>query len=87
MERSFGLMYSQRVLLRLTESGLPRQHAYEIVQRNAMRAWRERRSFRELLAADPEVTARLSPAALDECFDPAWYLRNVDAIYRRLNLS
>ena len=87
MERSFGLMYSQRVLLRLTESGLPRQPAYEIVQRNAMRAWGERRSFRELLAADPEVTARLSPAALDECFDPAWYLRNVDAVYRRLNLS
>ena len=87
MERSFGLMYSQRVLLRLTESGLPRQPAYEIVQRNAMRAWGERRSFRELLAADAEVTARLSPAALDECFDPAWYLRNVDAVYRRLNLS
>ncbi len=87
MERSFGLMYSQRVLLRLTESGLGRQPAYEIVQRNAMRAWSERRPFRELLGADPEVTARLSPAALDECFDPGWYLRNVDAIYRRLNLS
>jgi adenylosuccinate lyase len=87
IERSFGLMYSQRVLLRLTESGLARQAAYEIVQRNAMRAWGERRSFRELLAADPEVTARLAPAALGECFDPAWYLRNVDAIYRRLNLS
>ena len=86
MERSFGLMYSQRVLLRLTETGLPRQRAYEIVQRNAMRAWSDRTSFRDLLAADPEVTARLAPAALAECFDPAWYLRNVDAIYRRLNL-
>jgi adenylosuccinate lyase len=87
MERSFGLMYSQRVLLRLTETGLARQPAYEIVQRNAMRAWTERRPFQELLAADPEVTAHLTPAALAECFDPAWYLRNVDAIYRRLNLS
>ncbi len=86
MERSFGLMYSQRVLLRLTESGLPRQQAYELVQRNAMRAWSERTPFRDLLAADEEVTARLAPAALAECFDPAWYLRNVDAIYRRLNL-
>jgi adenylosuccinate lyase len=86
MERSFGLMYSQRVLLRLTETGLPRQRAYEIVQRNAMRAWSDRTPFRDLLAADPEVTARLAPAALAECFDPAWYLRNVDAIYRRLNL-
>jgi adenylosuccinate lyase len=86
MERSFGLMYSQRVLLRLTETGLPRQRAYEIVQRNAMRAWSERTPFRELLASDPEVTARLPSAALAECFDPTWYLRNVDAIYRRLHL-
>ena len=86
MERSFGLMYSQRVLLRLTESGLPRQRAYELVQRNAMRAWSERTPFRELLASDPEVTARLPAAALAECFDPTWYLRNVDAIYRRLHL-
>jgi len=87
MERSFGLMYSQRVLLRLAETGLPRQVAYEIVQRNAMRAWRERTSFPVLLAADPEVTARLGPADLDACFDPTWYLRNVDAIYKRAGLS
>jgi adenylosuccinate lyase len=87
MERSFGLMYSQRVLLRLVETGLPRQQAYEIVQRNAMRAWRERTPFRALLAADPEVTARIGPADLDACFDPTWYLRNVDAIYKRAGLS
>jgi adenylosuccinate lyase len=87
IERSFGLMYSQRVLLRLTGAGLARQAAYEIVQRNAMRAWTDRRSFQALLAADPAVTAHLAVDALAECFDPAWYLRNVDAIYRRLNLS
>jgi adenylosuccinate lyase len=87
MERSFGLMYSQRVLLRLADTGLPRQQAYEIVQRNAMRAWRERMPFRGLLAADPEVTARVGPADLDTCFDPTWYLRNVDAIYKRAGLS
>jgi adenylosuccinate lyase len=86
MERSYGLMYSQRVLLKLADTGLPRQHAYEIVQRNAMRAWRERTPFRLLLEADPEVTARLAPADLEACFDPAWYLRNVDAIYRRAGL-
>jgi adenylosuccinate lyase len=86
MERSYGLMYSQRVLLRLAETGLPRQQAYEMVQRNAMRAWQERTPFRALLAADPEVTARLTPADLDGCFDPAWYLRNVDAIYKRAGL-
>ena len=86
MELSYGLIYSQRVLLRLTDGGLPRQVAYEIVQRNAMRAWRERRSFLELLTADPAVTDRLSADELKACFDPAWYLRNVDTIFRRVGL-
>jgi adenylosuccinate lyase len=87
MERSYGLMFSQRVLLKLAETGLPRQEAYELVQRNAMRAWRERTAFRDLLAADPDVRARLADAALDECFDAAWYVRNVDAIYKRVGLG
>jgi adenylosuccinate lyase len=87
MERSFGLMFSQRVLLRLAETGLPRQQAYEIVQRNAMRAWHARAPFRAFLAEDPEVTARLTAGDLDACFDPTWYLRNVDAIYKRAGLS
>ncbi|MEK7445056.1 MAG: adenylosuccinate lyase, partial [candidate division NC10 bacterium] len=87
MERSYGLMFSQRVLLSLTDKGLPRQRAYEMVQRNAMRAWQERTAFRDLLAADGEVMARLSPAELDACFDAAWYVRNVDAIYKRLGLG
>src|SRR5262249_3774648 len=86
MERSFGLMFSQRVLLKLCETGLPRQAAYEIVQRNAMRAWRERTAFRDLLAADPDVTGRLSLTDLDACFDPSWYLRHVDVIFRRAGL-
>jgi adenylosuccinate lyase len=86
MERSYGLMFSQRVLLKLADKGLPRQEAYEIVQRNAMRAWRERTDFHALLAADPQVTARLAPSDLAGCFEPAWYLRNVDAIYRRAGL-
>jgi adenylosuccinate lyase len=86
LERSHGLIYSQRVLLRLTETGLPRQTAYELVQKHAMRAWRERRPFLELLAGDSDVTARLSPDELKACFDPAWYLRNVDAVFRRVGL-
>jgi adenylosuccinate lyase len=86
LERSHGLVYSQRVLLRLTESGLPRQVAYELVQRNAMRSWKERRSFLGLLSQDPAVTGKVSAAELKECFDPAWYLRNVDAIFRRAGL-
>ena len=86
LERSYGLVYSQRVLLKLTETGLARQAAYEIVQRNAMRAWRERRPFLELLAADSAVTERLGPDELKACFDPAWYLRHVDVIFKRAGL-
>src|SRR5256885_3621833 len=59
LELSYGLVYSQRVLLKLTDAGLPRQVAYELVQRNAMRAWKERRSFLEVLTADPHVTEHL----------------------------
>ena len=86
MARSFGLMFSQRVLLKLADKGLPRQAAYELVQRNAMRAWRERLPFRDVLAGDSDVTAKLSPGELDGCFDSSWYLRNVDAVFRRAGL-
>jgi adenylosuccinate lyase len=83
---SYGLVYSQRVMLKLTEAGLARQTAYEIVQRHAMRAWKERRAFLDLLAEDPAVTEKLSPGELKACFDPAWYVRNVEAIFRRAGL-
>jgi adenylosuccinate lyase len=86
LEASHGNIYSQRVLLKLTDSGLARQVAYELVQRHAMRAWKERRPLLELLAADPAVTERLSPAELKACFDPAWFVRNVDTIFRRAGL-
>jgi adenylosuccinate lyase len=87
LELSYGLVYSQRVLLKLTESGLARQAAYEIVQRHAMQAWRERRPFLELLQADPTVTERVAPADLKACFDPTWYLRHVDMIFKRVGLT
>ena len=86
LEASHGNIYSQRVLLKLTESGLARQVAYELVQRHAMRAWKERRLLLELLEADAAVMERLGPAGLKACFDPAWFVRNVDAIFRRAGL-
>ena len=84
LEKSFGLIHSQRVLLELIRAGLLREEAYTVVQRNAMRAWQERTSFRDLLAADPEVTARLTPAELDACFDPSYELRNMGVIFDRV---
>ena len=87
LEASYGLIYSQRVLLKLTEAGLARQKAYEIVQRASMRAWKERRSFHELLGEEAAVTEHLGPAELKACFDPTWYLRNVNAVFRRAGLE
>ncbi len=86
LERSYGLVFSQRVLLALIETGLSRQDAYAIVQRNAMRAWNERVPFLDLLLADPEVTARLSEAELRGLFDYGYYLKNVGATFERLGL-
>jgi adenylosuccinate lyase len=87
LEASHGLIYSQRVLLKLTEAGLARQKAYEIVQRASMRAWKERRSFYELLNEEAAVTERIAPAELKACFDATWYLRNVTAVFRRAGLE
>jgi len=87
LEASHGNIYSQRVLLKLTESGLARQVAYELVQKHAMRAWKERRPLLELLAADPAVSERLGPGELKACFDPTWYVRHVETIFRRAGLT
>jgi adenylosuccinate lyase len=87
LEASHGNIYSQRVLLKLTESGLARQVAYELVQKHAMRAWKERTQLLDLLAADPAVTERLGPAELKACFDPTWYVRHVETIFKRAGLA
>jgi adenylosuccinate lyase len=84
LEATRGLYNSQRVLLALTEAGLPRQRAYELVQRNAMRAWTEERPLLELLEADPEVTAVLPRDGLARLFDLDHHLRHVDVIFRRV---
>ncbi len=87
MELSRGLFFSQRVMLALIEKGLSRQKAYELVQRNAMKAWRGRRSFLNLLKADTEVIAALPQKELEALFDYQFYLRYVDEIFERLGLT
>jgi adenylosuccinate lyase len=84
LERSHGLVFSEAVLLALVQSGLARDDAYRMVQRAATRTWEERRPFRAVLADDAEITAHLSAARLDECFDldraVAHAARAVDAL-------
>jgi len=77
-------MHSETVMLALTSSGLRREQAYEIVQRNAMEGMRSGRPLRELLGADPEAAKRLDAAQLDAAFDTKHALRWTDAIFRRI---
>ncbi len=84
LDRLGGLVHSQRVLLALTQKGVSREDAYAMVQRNAMPVWRGEGEFRTLLGADPDVSARLSPAELDELFDLSYHFKHVDTIFRRV---
>jgi adenylosuccinate lyase len=86
IERGLGLHASSRVLVALVEQGgLPRDEAYAIVQRGALRAADERRPLRDLLAVDATVAKRLSLSQLDACFDDAAFLRHVPAVMARLD--
>jgi adenylosuccinate lyase len=82
--RSRGVVFSGTVLLELARRGVSREEAYEWVQRNAMRSFAEGRDFHELLRADPDISAMLPPAALDEAFSLDAQLRNVDTIFERV---
>ncbi|HSW35885.1 MAG TPA: adenylosuccinate lyase [Candidatus Limnocylindrales bacterium] len=86
LELTGGMVYSQRVLLELVESGLSREKAYDTVQRCAMEAREKNSSFKDVLAAEAEVLGRLGRNKLNDCFDSAYYLRRVDYIFQRLGL-
>jgi adenylosuccinate lyase len=85
IELTKGLIFSQRVMLALIDKGLSRKQAYEMVQRNAMKAWKGNKNFLTLLKADPEVTAVLPE--LESLFDEKYYLRYIDDIFERLGLT
>jgi adenylosuccinate lyase len=86
LEASHGLFFSQRLLLALVESGLERSTAYELVQRNAMRAWEEEQDFPDLVRSDSAISAQLDAAALDAVFDLEAYTRHVDVVFDRLSV-
>jgi len=79
-----GLVYSQRVLLALTQAGVSREDAYSLVQKSAMVVWNGEGNFLELLKADEKVTSAIDGAALEALFDPAYHTKHVDTIFRRV---
>lgn len=86
VERMRGLLFSQRVLLALTEKGMSREIAHDLVQRNATKAWEEGEHLRALLMKDPQVVQHLSNDEVAACFDLKPYLEHVDTIFARLGL-
>ncbi|MFT9451701.1 adenylosuccinate lyase [Liquorilactobacillus ghanensis] len=87
MGRTFGLIYSGRVLLKLIDKGMSREAAYDLIQPKTAQSWDEQVQFRPLLEKDPQITSRLSAADLDDAFDYHWHLRRVDEIFQRVGLE
>lgn len=87
IDKTFGVIFSQRVLLALIDHGMTREDAYSVVQPLAMQAWETETQFKDLLEVEKAVTDRLSPQALSDCFDTTYHLKNVDFIFERNGLE
>jgi adenylosuccinate lyase len=84
LELTGGLVYSQRLLLALVEKGAQRKESYEAVQRNAMVSWRGGGALQELAGKDLFISQHLKSSEIAACFNPKYYLRHLDQIYRRV---
>ena len=87
MNATFGLIYSQRVMLKLIDKGLTREQAYDLVQPNTAKSWDEQRDFRPLIEADETIMSHLTKEDLDDAFDYHYHLKNVDTIFERVGLG
>ncbi|KMK75318.1 adenylosuccinate lyase [Alkalihalobacillus pseudalcaliphilus] len=87
MTRTYGLIYSQRVLLSLIDKGFAREEAYDLVQPKAMEAWERGVQFRELIEAEEQITSVLSAEEIEDCFNYEHHLKHVDTIFTRLDLD
>ena len=86
MDRTFGLYNSQRLLIKLIDKGLSREEAYDLVQPQAMKAWKESRSFKEIVLEHKGITHHLSVEEINEAFDPDYHLKRVDYIFERVGI-
>ena len=84
LDKTRGLVHSQRVLLALTQMGLAREDSYRLVQKNAMAAWNGEGTLLDLLKADQEVSRALSAAELENLFDLEYHFKQVDTIFARV---
>ena len=87
MDKTFGLIYSGRVLLKLIDTGMSREEAYDLVQPYTAKAWDGQTQFRPLLESDATIMSRLSKEDLDDAFDYHWHLKHIDDIFKRVGLE
>ncbi|WP_018932344.1 adenylosuccinate lyase [Gracilibacillus lacisalsi] len=87
IDRTYGVIFSQRVLLSLIDQGMSREEAYDIVQPNAMKAWETATPFRHLIEQEERINSTLSKEQLDDCFDYTYHLKNVDQIFKKIGLA
>lgn len=87
IDRTYGVIFSQRVLLALIDKGMSREQAYDIVQPKAMEAWETETQFKQLIEATTEISAFLSQEEIDDCFDYTYHLKNVDQIFHKIGLE
>jgi adenylosuccinate lyase len=87
MTRTYGLIYSQRVLLSLINKGMVREEAYDLVQPKAMEAWEKGIQFRELVEEEERITSVLTPDEIEDCFNYEHHLKHVDTIFARVGLN
>ena len=89
LDRFGGLVFSQRLLLELTQKDVSREESYKVVQKNAMKAWesfdsKDELNFEELIKKDKFITSTLSQKEIDNIFDMDYHLKNIDKIYKRV---
>ncbi|WP_031546603.1 adenylosuccinate lyase [Salinicoccus luteus] len=87
IDKTFGLVYSQRVMLTLIDKGLVREEAYDLVQPKAMESWETKVPFRELVEEDARIQDLLTAEEIEECFDENHHLKRVDIIFQRAGLE
>lgn len=87
MDKTYGVIFSQRVLLALIDNGLAREAAYDIVQPLAMEAWETRKHFKELVMNNEAIQPVLSTVEMEACFDYTYHLKNVDHIFKKIGLE
>jgi adenylosuccinate lyase len=84
LEKTGGLFYSQKLMLKLIEKGLTREESYQLVQKNAMEAWKSGKDFEKLILSDEPIKKYLTSKEIEQCFNLKDHLRYLDRIFKRV---